>query len=269
MKFYFTAVTKKRLAAKYKLLWLLYNFLKVNPKWCVSVFVQIVMQKKIYTLTVDSYEIKLRRDSSDLEVFKEVFCDQQYAYVKKMVGEAETIVDLGSNIGLSIINLKILYPNARIIGVEPDQDNYNYCVQNTALFTDLFIEQKAIWYKSGSLELFNNEKGEYALSVVSSGAVRSLVSGITVNELFDKHNLGKVDLLKIDIEGAECDLFSTGETQWIEKVSCIIIELHDWIKPGCSEAFYRTISQYKFKEFHFLHNLIVIFDHENNITKPN
>jgi hypothetical protein len=43
-----------------------------------------------------------------------------------------------------------------------------------------------------------------------------------------------VDILKVDIEGAERDVFSTCD--WMDKVKLLAIELHDRVRPGCSDA---------------------------------
>lgn len=252
----------------YKFIWLLYKIIiNVSASKGLSIFIQHVLNKKDYTLRINGNKIILRRNSSDLEVFKEIFADKQYLYALNLLEKAETIMDLGANVGLSIVNFKTRYPDAKIIAVEPDCDNYNSCIQNTSFFENVFVEQKAIWYQSQSLELFDNGKGEYALSVISNGGLRSLVDGISMKDLFEKYNVETIDLLKIDIEGAEFNLFSAGENEWLKKVDCIIIELHDWIKSGCSEAFFKAISPYKFKVLHFLHNYIVFFDHEREEAK--
>jgi hypothetical protein len=46
--------------------------------------------------------------------------------------------------------------------------------------------------------------------------------------------LSSIDLLKIDIEGAEKEVFEVCD--WMGDVHSLMIELHDRFKPGCSEA---------------------------------
>jgi hypothetical protein len=43
-----------------------------------------------------------------------------------------------------------------------------------------------------------------------------------------------VDILKVDVEGAEYDIFSGCD--WMDKVKLLAIELHDRDRPGCSDA---------------------------------
>jgi hypothetical protein len=76
--------------------------------------------------------------------------------------------------------------------------------------------------------------------------------------LIDKRGLERIDLLKIDIEGGERDLFQ--QSDWIRRVRCLAIELHDHIKPGCQQAVsdavrnqnfdYRKSGEYHIYSFH-------------------
>ena len=43
-----------------------------------------------------------------------------------------------------------------------------------------------------------------------------------------------IDLAKIDIERAEREVFA--DTQWLNGIGCLMIELHDWLRPGCTDA---------------------------------
>jgi hypothetical protein len=55
----------------------------------------------------------------------------------------------------------------------------------------------------------------------------------------EKFQISGIDLLKIDVEGAECEIFETSQN-WIERVRTICIELHDRLRPGCREAYERA-----------------------------
>jgi hypothetical protein len=51
------------------------------------------------------------------------------------------------------------------------------------------------------------------------------------------YNLTSIDILKIDIEGAEKEVFEDSSL-WIDKVDSLIVELHERMKPGCNRTFY-------------------------------
>jgi hypothetical protein len=66
---------------------------------------------------------------------------------------------------------------------------------------------------------------------------RHKVMAMTVDKIMNDYNLEKIDILKIDIEGAEKEVFSNASS-WIEKVDAIIVELHERRKTGCRRSFY-------------------------------
>jgi hypothetical protein len=55
----------------------------------------------------------------------------------------------------------------------------------------------------------------------------------------EEFRIDRVGILKVDIEGAEKEVFS-GAASWIDRVDGIIIELHDRMKRGCSRTFFRN-----------------------------
>ena len=63
------------------------------------------------------------------------------------------------------------------------------------------------------------------------------VPGKTVDKIIEDFGIQSVDILKVDIEGSEKEVFENS-LLWIKKVNSIVIELHDFIKPGCSRSFY-------------------------------
>ncbi len=72
---------------------------------------------------------------------------------------------------------------------------------------------------------------------MESDIISDEVNGITVDKIMKDFNLKKIDILKIDIEGAEKEVFQD-TSFWIKKVNSIVIELHEDLKPGCSRSFY-------------------------------
>jgi hypothetical protein len=60
---------------------------------------------------------------------------------------------------------------------------------------------------------------------------------MTIDKIMKNYSLSKIDILKVDIEGAEKEVFSD-TLSWIEKVDSIIIELHERMKKGCNRTFY-------------------------------
>ena len=81
---------------------------------------------------------------------------------------------------------------------------------------------------------------------------------VTIGKILKRSGYKEIDILKLDIEGSEKEVFSNDYEDWLSKVNILIIELHDRMKPGCSEAFYSAINQYNFIKINSGENIILM-----------
>jgi FkbM family methyltransferase len=141
-----------------------------------------------------------------------------------------TILDLGANIGVTVADLAALYPDARILGVELDGDNFELARQNTARWADrVAIVHGAVWTEDGHIA-YGGDSGEHAYRVVpamkSESSVIAEVPAFSMSTLIDRLAAdGSVDYVKMDVEGAEAFLLAGGSA-WGERVRCIKVEVH-------------------------------------------
>ena len=70
--------------------------------------------------------------------------------------------------------------------------------------------------------------------------------------------LSEIDILKIDIEGAEKEIFESGNLDWLSKIKILVIETHDITKPGCARAFFNALHG-KFDKLYIQGENIVCF----------
>ncbi len=191
------------------------------------------------------HDVHLRKGTTDYTVYRQVLVFEHYASQKTK--NVRTIIDLGANIGLATLYYKHKYPGATIIAVEPESGNFNMLKKNVAGLKNVYCVQKAIWNKSRSLQLVSTQFGEYGYAVgEEANEESSEIGAITIGDLCDQFSISTIDLLKIDIEGSEKELFDKGSEEWLPRVKSIVIELHDWFKPGCSHAFFKAISERPF-----------------------
>ena len=90
--------------------------------------------------------------------------------------------------------------------------------------------QAALWRQDGEVTLgpsTAHPKGAFA--IVENGKHR--VRAITMETAMREAGIDSIDLLKMDIEGAEIEVFES--CRWIRKVRVVAIELHDRIRPQC------------------------------------
>ena len=147
-------------------------------------------------------------------------------HVVNGIDSPRTIVDLGSNIGSTMAHFATLYPSVRVIGVELDSDNAALCAENVRAFgSRCRVVNAAIWDTDGTVAYSRNGAGEDAYEATSDSDEGTTVPAISVGTLLRNHGVETVDLLKMDIEGAERRVLNTNTT-WAESVKRIIVETH-------------------------------------------
>ena len=200
----------------------------------------------------------LREDVSDVSVFDKVFLQREYDLP---IGDEspKIIVDGGAFIGCTAAFFTHKYPQAQVFAIEPDTSNFERLLSNTGQYENVHPIQAALWTKKTWIEMTNFGWGHMALQVqeVPAGSAGA-VPTITISDLMAANHLDHIDILKLDIECAEEQLFDPACHAWLDKVSTIMIELHDWIRPGSGMAFYRAISQYPFRQLISGENIVIL-----------
>lgn len=177
------------------------------------------------------HPVYLRIDTSDFCAYRDVLAFKSKSYDPGIAGfSPKTIVDAGAHIGMASILFAQQYPAARIIAVEPEPSNFAALVRNTAPYKMITPLQAALWREDGEVTLGPSDvhpKG--AFQIVENGVQR--VRAITMETILREAGIESIDLLKMDIEGAEKEVFQS--CPWIRNVRVIAIELHDRVRPGC------------------------------------
>lgn len=183
----------------------------------------------------------LRSGGSDMEVFKKIFLDQEYRL--PFDARPATILDLGANTGLASLYFRTQFPEAQIVAVEPDPANFAMMQRHLGVQQGVVLVQAAVWSHDGQITLTDPGVGSWGLRVHESSSEvcsGSQVPAVSMPSLLGHFPGGRVDLLKMDVEGAEKEVFESSAA-WIEKIDAIVIELHDRYKPGCNRAFFTAI----------------------------
>ena len=186
--------------------------------------------------------ITLRPSEVDRLVFEQVFVERQYEIEPSQ--RPSLIIDGGAHIGLASIFLARKFPKAIIYAIEPDPANYSLLCDNVAQFRRIIPMRAALWSKSSSLTIANPNSASWAFRVTDQRDDKDpVVLGITVDELLTWSGAPCIDILKLDVEGAEREIFSA-ECNWLRRTRAIFVELHDRFVSGCSEAFERAVAPY-------------------------
>jgi FkbM family methyltransferase len=194
------------------------------------------------------HKFSLRAKTSDFATFFSIFIRDEYNI--NFDSHSQFVIDGGANIGLFAIYLKNKYPETTIVCIEPDTENFELLQQNVAPYKGIYCENCGLWNKDTKLKVYDKfNYGKWAM-VVEEDLINGNIAAISMNALLKKYNVDVVDILKIDIETSEKQLFYDNFECWLPKINTIVIELHDNMEPNCAKVFFHTVNSifpaYKF-----------------------
>jgi FkbM family methyltransferase len=199
------------------------------------------------------HRVFVRLGTTDVVVFNDIYRGGEYDWNFSV--PPKTIVDAGAYTGLSTVFFATRYPEAKIIAIEPDRKNFELLALNTTKMPNVHTIRAALWAESGTVSLRDPGDGAWSFRLAESdqfirgngseGTDRATMSvtAVTLTDVMRDHGLEKIDLLKLDIEGCEKEIFENSDP-WIENVQAICLELHDRFKAGCSRAFYKAVDDF-------------------------
>lgn len=151
------------------------------------------------------------------------------------------IIDAGANVGYSALRFRLEFPDALIIALEPEQANITQFKKNCSGDKNIILEEKALWSTNAKLRIRSLAVSPNGFQVEENP--HGDVFAMSVSDLLVKYKLPRIDLLKIDVEGSEKTIFQSPETAtWLESVEMILIETHDRIQAGCSQAVTQAVA---------------------------
>jgi len=190
----------------------------------------------------------MRMGTSDREVLGQIFIEEEYQPIA--LSGPQAIIDLGANVGYSSAYFLSKYPNASVLAVEPDPANHAVCVSNLAAFgTRGRVLLGAAWPEISKLALNRGawrDGRDWTTQVElasGEGTVSAPVEAYDMPTLIRLSGFTEIDLLKIDIEKSEIELFSRNTELWLPSIRNLCIELHG---PDCEAVFFRALSDYSY-----------------------
>lgn len=161
----------------------------------------------------------------------EVYKDRVYApYVEGK--ENLTIVDIGSNVGVTAYYFSHF---GKVYAVEPAAEHFNILttmIKFNRLDNKIVPINKAIYIRPGEFEFYHNKnKTMYSLhgAVADTPGDLEKVEAIPLDQLFEENKIDHCDLMKVDVEGSEYELFaSDGFSKVAPKIDTIVGETHQW-----------------------------------------
>jgi methyltransferase, FkbM family len=170
---------------------------------------------------VNNWLFSIPDSLSFISGFHEIFVEENYAF--NCASSAPYIIDLGANIGLSVLYFKMLFPEAEICALESDSAIYSHLVRNVHGngYNDVTLINKAAWHEDSILK-FMKEGADGGKIVAEPDSSSVEVEAMDVSSLIEGR---RVDLLKIDIEGAEVDVLAHCRNL-LGNVQHVFVEFH-------------------------------------------
>jgi len=162
----------------------------------------------IFTFKFDNKKLRIYLERhSDFSAFYQVFIEKSYPHLVSRIGEGNTIIDAGANIGVFSMMASILVgKTGKVISIEPDPENINILQKNIQLnqLDNVVIVPKALYSESGKILKFYQDgvMSKIIINTLQNEYKSTEVDTITLNEIIEKFDL-KPNALKMDIEGAE------------------------------------------------------------------
>lgn len=169
--------------------------------------------------------------------FKEIFLEDCYLQgLEESLPDAPIVLDIGANAGFFSLYLASIRPRARIVCCEPIPVNFAQLSRNKAINPNLDITTLpvAVYGRSGSMTL--QLQWEDALSTAATvlpieGRIPMDVPCISLKDLIDRHDLDRVDLLKMDCEGSEYSILYRCPAEYLKRIGKMAAEVHIGSEP--------------------------------------
>lgn len=187
-----------------------------------------------------THPIFFRPGTSDWKVLTSVFVAHEYVCPSEAHDEAindvyldmlsrgkkPIIVDCGANIGMASIWYALLFPEAVIIAIEPEPENFRILSMNARYYPMIQPVLGGILDRESHATLSNAGGGPWAWETAESDTGEVIT--YTIPGLIEQVPDGQLLVVKIDIEGSETGLFRSN-LDWAAETPLIVFEPHDWL----------------------------------------
>jgi FkbM family methyltransferase len=133
------------------------------------------------------------------------------------------------------------------VAIEPDAENFRLLTENTQDYPTIQRLSAGLWHRDGQLETVTHGAdggflGHWGIQVrEAQAAAGTRIPAVTLERILRESREDALDVLKLDVEGAEKEIFSENYEAWLSRTNVVIVELHDRFKPGCREAVFAAL----------------------------
>ena len=197
--------------------------------------------KRRVRLKINGFDINLRAGTPDFSVAIESLGREFEPVTAGFAHEnGALIIDAGGYIGTAAIKLATAYPACRIVCIEPSSENLELLKLNVAAYPNISVMKAALAANGTEVALRDPGRKAWGFTIIAepdqSDRVLETVPAVTIENILAQHGRERVFILKLDVEGAEAELFHNSRG-WMSRTDILIAELHEWLIEGSEAAF--------------------------------
>src|SRR3989344_5109884 len=182
----------------------------------------------------------VRSGTNDRVIFNQVWLERTHAPADFEIKNNDLVIDIGAHIGLFSIFAASRAKNGRVYAFEPAPDNFQMLEKNIGLnnLSNIVPVNQAVAGKGGVRDFILYKKSAAAHSFVfSKTEERDIikVKTVSLDEIVKKNNIEKIDVLKMDCEGAEYEILFNASPETLAMVKSICMEYHEYENRKVSE----------------------------------
>jgi FkbM family methyltransferase len=198
-------------------------------------YLRHIRQDTVIHSVNDSIKMKLRVGSFDKWATYQVWKFGDYKSKGLTIQPKDTIIDIGGHIGSFSIWAAKQANRGQVFTFEPNHENFGLLQENQKInnVSNLKVFNLAVADKAGEITLFNSKHQNMGHSFYENHLQnKTTVKTITLAEILESNKINKVDLLKVDAEGAEYPILLNTSPKVLQKINKIILEYHDYLNHG-------------------------------------
>jgi len=216
-----------------------------------------VKYTRVKTIWGKPATIAYRKDTNDSGVIRSVMVYDEYLAQRFDYEDGDIFIDLGAHIGTWSVLMAMLNPTFTVYSIEPIPENYALLLKNVSVNglknVRSFLAsassdsqgKDSVYYTDDSTDFGKAHK--FVGSMLGGAGKTIHVDKISLNDIFEKHNIEKCKVIKADCEGCETSTFSTLKEEHLKKIEYVIGEFHGWkidYKTFCSyfEPYFEDLS---------------------------
>jgi FkbM family methyltransferase len=188
------------------------------------------LRKEIELRHRSGLRIRLRPNTDDLRIVRSNFVKKNYTKDFLPITKDSIVVDVGAHIGS--FSISVARSAHKVLAFEPEPTNYQMLKKNMEInhLDNMSTFEMAVSGMSGYQDIYTYPGGSSAdYSLYESGIMNvkmGRISTISVDDIIEREGLPRIDILKLDCEGAEHDILKNISFEAASKITGIAMEMH-------------------------------------------